>query len=95
MVEENKTGAILIDNTKDLEQNKKPTTEKCPYCDAVVQTTAERCAKCGKNLRDKKAIRKRAINDGTCHDKLTLWVAIVTGSILLLFIVIAIIGNFI
>jgi uncharacterized membrane protein YvbJ len=93
MAEEEKVEdtAEIIDNTKAV-QEKKPEQEKCPFCGAVVQPTAEKCAKCGKNLRDKKADKQRAINDGTYHDKLTITISIITGAIFLVFLIIAIIG---
>jgi uncharacterized membrane protein YvbJ len=90
--EETKTTdtAEIIDNTKDVAA--KPKEEKCPYCGAKVDPLDQTCPKCKKPLRDKKADKQRAINDGTYHDIPTMIIAIATGSILIVFIVIAIIG---
>jgi uncharacterized membrane protein YvbJ len=84
----------IIDHTPKPEV-KGDSQEKCPFCGVPVQPTAPKCGKCGKNLRDKKANKQRSINDGTYKNKLTFVVAIITGSIFLIFVVFAIIGFFI
>jgi len=96
-MEENKATTKPIDSGTSADKNKtktpaKPKEEECPYCGTKVEPSDETCPKCKKPLRDKKADRQRAIKDGTFHDVPTMIIAIATGSILVIFVVIAIIG---
>jgi uncharacterized membrane protein YvbJ len=96
-MEENKEATKPVEAVTDANKGKaetpaKPKEEKCPYCGAKVEPIDETCPKCKKPLRDKKADKQRAINDGTYRDVPTMIVAIATGSILVIFVVIAIIG---
>lgn len=91
MEEQKKDAEEIIENAKAPEA-KKAQEEKCPFCGAKVQPTDIKCSKCHKNLRGKKADKQRAVNNGTYHDVVTMVVAIVTGSIFMIFIIIAIIG---
>jgi len=96
-MEENKAATKPIDSETGVDKNKtktpaKPKEEECPYCGAKVEPGDEICPKCKKPLQDKKADEQRAIKNGTYHDVPTMIIAIATGSILVIFVVIAIIG---